>query len=37
MTKSRMLKYSLRYFLNPKAMILIKHSATNTAVKNEFA
>jgi len=37
MTKSRMLNYSLRYFLNPRAMILIRHSATNTAVKNELA
>jgi len=37
MTKSRMLKYSLRYFLNPSAMILMRHSATKTAVKKLLA
>jgi hypothetical protein len=36
MTKSRMLNYSARYFLKPKATTLIKHSITKTHVKMEL-
>jgi len=36
-TRSRMLNYSARYFLNPSAMILITHSNTNIHVKNRFS